>query len=372
MNIVLLGNHWYPSPRKAGFHHLANAWHAQGHSITFATVGFSWLSYGRRDFRTRYSGIWQARNSMQTVVPGLDSYVHFTLLHPHTTLCSRVDHLLAPCMDRYDRYPLGQLRQRIQDADVLVYESNAALFLVRLCRALAPQARHVYRVSDDIRTMRSTPSRMVALEQELASEFSLISVPCAFLAEKFPGLSTVRVQPHGLDKAIFDACHGSPFTPGTVNVVFCGFGFYDAEAVHHMAGQCYDVDFHILGIVRPGKNVPANVTYYGEIPFEKTIPFIKFANCGLYTLRPSSRPMWAYTDSLKIMQYRYCGLPIVSPDFLDLHREGIFYYTPGNIFSCHTALQCALQHGINADFSQEIKTWNEVASEILATGTVQN
>jgi 2-beta-glucuronyltransferase len=367
VNIVLLSNHWYPSPRKAGFHHLANAWHAQGHSITFATVGFSWLSYARRDFRSRYPGIWQARNSMQAIAPGLDSYVHFTPLHPHTTLLSRADRLLAPWMDRYDRYSLGQLRQRIQDADVLVYESNAALFLVRLCRALAPQARHIYRVSDDIRTMRSTPSRMVALEQELASEFSLISVPCAPLAEKFPGLSTVRVQHHGLDKAVFDACSANPFAQGTSNAVFCGLGFYDAEAVHHMAEQCQNVDFHILGIARPRKNIPAHVIYYGEIPFEKTIPFIKFASCGLYTLHASSRPMSAYTDSLKIMQYRYCGLPIVAPDFIDLHRDGVFYYTPGNAPSCCASLQRALQHGSNADFSREVRTWNEVAAEILAT-----
>lgn len=372
MNIVLLGNHWYPSPRKAEFHHLANAWHAQGHSVTFVTVGFSWLSYARRDFRTRYSGIWQARNSMQAIAPGLDSYVHFTPLHPHATLVSGMDRLLAPCMDRYDRYPLGPLFQRIQEADVLVYESNAALFLVRMCRALAPQARHIYRVSDDIRTMRSTPSRMVALEQELAPEFSLISVPCAPLAEKFSGLSTVRVQPHGIDKAIFDDCHANPFASGTVNAVFCGLGFYDAEAVHHMAEQCNDVDFHILGIGRPGKSVPANVTYYGEIPFEKTIPFIKFANCGLYTLRPSSRPMWAYTDSLKIMQYRYCGLPIVSPDFLDLHREGVFYYTPGNASSCRVALQHAVQHGRDAGYAQEVRTWKEVAADLLVNSVAQS
>ncbi|MBB5144778.1 hypothetical protein [Desulfovibrio intestinalis] len=365
MNIVLLSNHWYPSPRKAGFHHLANAWHAQGHNITFATVGFSWLSYARRDFRTRYSGIWQARNSMQSIAPGLDSYVHFTPTHPHSALFAQVDRLLAARMDRYDRYPLGQLQSRIQEADAVVYESNASLFLTRLCRSLAPQARHIYRVSDDIRTMRSTPLRMVTLEQELAPGFSLISVPCAPLAEKFPNPSTVRIQPHGIDKSSFDACSDNPFAPGTANAVFCGLGFYDVEAVHRMAEQCQNVDFHILGIVRPGKNIPANVQYYGEIPFKETIPFIKFASSGLYTLRPSSRPMQAYTDSLKIMQYRYCGLPIVSPDFIDLHRAGVFYYTPGDASSCRTALQNALAHGHDASFALEVRTWAEVAKEIL-------
>lgn len=302
---------------------------------------------------------------MQPVASGLDSYVHFTPLHPHSTLFSWADTLLAPYMDRYDRYSLGQLRQRIRNADVLVYESNAALFLVNLCRALAPRAQHIYRVSDDIRTMRSTPSRMVALEQELSSKFSLISVPCTALSKKFIGLSTVHMHPHGLNKTIFDACHTSPFAPETVNVVFCGLGFYDIEPVHHMAKQCHDVSFHILGITRPRKNFPTNVRYYGEIPFEKTIPFIKFANCGLYTLDTLSRPMAAYTDSLKIMQYRYCGLPIVAPNSLDLHRTGVFYYAPSDAASCGVALRQALQHGRNNDFAREVRTWTEVAEEIL-------
>lgn len=365
MNIVLLSNHWYLSPRKAGFHHLADSWHAQGHTVTFATVGFSLISYARRDFRTRYNGIWQARNVMQNIRPGLDSFVHFTLLHPHTTLCAALDDQLAGFMAKYDRYPLGPLRDRISQADVIVYESNAALYLVQLCRTLAPQARHIYRVSDDICTMRSTPNCMVALEQKIAPAFSLISVPCTALAQKFSGLPTVRVQTHGLTKEIFDACTVSPFATDTVNAVFSGLGFYDAQAVHSMAASQPQVDFHILGISRPQQEPPANVKYYGELPFSQTIPYIKFSHCGLYTLRQSSRPMQAYTDSLKIMQYRYCGLPIIAPSFLDLHREGIFYYTPANAESCADALKMALENGCHAEYAQEVHSWDEVSRSIL-------
>ena len=229
----MLSNHWYPSPRRAGFHHLADTWHASGHHITFATVGFSWISYARHDFRTRYPGIWQARNMMQTMCPGLDSYVHFTPLHPHTTMFPLLDGLLASKMDKYDRYPLGPLEKRISGADVIVYESNSALFLTWKCWRLAPRARHIYRVSDDIRTLRSTPPRMVALEKELAPKFSLISVPCVWLAQKFLELPNVRILPHGVDKEVFDACKTNPYVPGTTNAVFCGLGFYDACSTRH-------------------------------------------------------------------------------------------------------------------------------------------
>lgn len=365
MNIVLLSNHWYPSPRKAGFHHLADSWHAQGHTVTFATVGFSWISYLRRDFRTRYPGIWQARNVLQKIRPGFDSFVHFTPLHPHTTLIAPLDSLLAGLMDRYDRYPLGPLQERIRQADVVVYESNAALYLVRLCQSLAPQARHIYRVSDDIRTMRSTPAGMVALEQQVAPEFSCISVPCTALAQKFMNLPTVRVHFHGLNKDTFDACAGNPFTSGTVNVVFSGLGFYDMQAVHAMAAGCPLVNFHILGISRPTHNPPNNVIYYGELPFPQTVPYIKHADCGLYTLEASSRPMQAYTDSLKVMQYRYCGLPIVAPQFLDLHRNGIFYYAPDDPVSCVDALKNALKSGCRAEYALEVNTWSQVSQTML-------
>lgn len=40
---------------------------------------------------------------MQTMRPGLDSYVHFTPLHPHTTMFPLLDGLLASKMDKYNR-----------------------------------------------------------------------------------------------------------------------------------------------------------------------------------------------------------------------------------------------------------------------------
>ncbi len=113
------------------------------------------------------------------------------------------------------------------------------------------------------------------------------------------------------------------------DAVFCGLGFYDACSTHAMAVYCPGINIHVVGLPAPKGDVPSNITYHDEIPFADTIPFIKYADCGLYTLLPSSRPMQAYTDSLKVMQYRYCGLPIAAPNFLDLHHAGVFYYKPG-------------------------------------------
>lgn len=366
MNILLFSNHWYPSPRRAGFHHLAQAWHRQGHHISFVTVGFSWISRLRGDFRLRFPGIRRACNTWQHLDERLDSYVMFTAWHPHTTLIRGLDRLLAPCMLRYDRLLPPSLISRIRLAHAVIYESCAALYLVERCQQLAPSARHIYRVSDDIRALRSTPAPMLDLEQQLAPRFSRISVPSHGLLEKFSGIPRASLLPHGVQTALFESCANTPFAPATRNAVFCGLGFYDAQAVHAMAETHPDVDFHIIGINTPDVSVPDNVRYYGEMPYAKTIPYIKFADVGLYTLLPSStRPMQAYTDSLKILQYRYCGLPIISPDFLDLHREGVFYYHPGDADSCATALGSALAHGRHAEYAAEVRTWDEVATSLL-------
>ncbi|WP_297046651.1 hypothetical protein [uncultured Desulfovibrio sp.] len=366
MNIVLLSNHWYPSPRRAGFHHLADAWHAQGHTVSFVTVGFSWISRLRRDFRTRLPGIWQACNTWQHLRERFDSYVLFTAWHPHTTLLAPLDHLLATRLRRYDRLLPKTLGERIRSADVIVYESCVALYLVSRCQELAPHARHIYRVSDDIRTLRSTPASMIPLEQQVAPRFSRISVPCRWLLQKFSGLPQARLDPHGVDTGLFDRCGKDPYSPDTINAVFCGLGFYDARAVHAMARVRRDIQFHIIGIDAPHAGFPENIQYHGEVPFAETIPYIKFADVGLYTLCPSSRrPMQPYTDSLKILQYRYCGLPIVAPDFLDLHREGVFYYTAGDVTSCASAMDAALKHGTHPEYAVEVHTWDEVARALL-------
>ena len=365
MRIVFLSNHWYPSPRRAGFQHLAEACHTLGHEVTFATVGFSWVSYARRDFRTRFKGIWQARNRMQAIKPGLQSYVHFTPWHPHSAGFHFLDVLFASQMKKYTHFSLGLLKESILHANVIIYESNASLYLLDLCKQLAPRAQHIYRVSDDIRTLRSTPPDMLSCEQTIAPHFSCISVPCTALQDKFPPPARVHVLKHGISKEVFNEATTSPYPQETKNCIFTGVGFYDTNTVHHMAITCPQVHFHIIGIEPPTENIPSSLHYYGEMPFKQTIPFIQHADCGLYTLRGSSRPMQAYTDSLKVMQYRYCGLPIVAPTFLNLQREGVFYYQPENAESCAAAVQNALAHGKHPEYAQEVRSWQEVAQAIL-------
>ena len=362
MRIVFLSNHWYPSPRRAGFHHLADACHTLGHDVTFATVGFSWLSYARRDFRTRYNGIWQARNRMQAIKPGLQSYVHFTPWHPHTLLLPALNRLTRGVMQKYDKFSLGPLQEAITTAQCIIYESSAALHLFDLCKRLAPKATHVYRVSDDIRILRSTHPAMLTTEQRIAPFFDSISVPCAFLQEKFQHCPNTRLHFHGIGKQAFDAASATPYTT-TNNCIFVGNSHLDNQFLTNAASALPHVYFHIIGPMTKSVTLP-NVHYYGEMPFASTVPYVKFADVGLQN-RVHDTAAASLTDSLKVMQYRYCGLPIVAPTFLNLRREGVFYYQPENAQSCAAAVQQALAHGKHPDYAQEVNSWQDVAEAIL-------
>lgn len=365
MRIVLLSNHFYNSPRRAGFHHLADALQRAGHEVTFITTGLSWISYARRDYRTRYPDIDAARNKLRTELPGLDSYVHFTPLHPHTTLIPWLDRLLEDLMGRYEMYPLGPAESRVAEAQAIIYESSTALFLFSKCLRAAPGALHIYRVSDDVRILHSPPPRLNKLEAEIAPLFHCISVPCIYLTEKFHGLSNVRLHRHGIDKAAFDAADSSPYGRTRNNCIFVGNSHLDTRFIHDAAKSLPNVNFHIIGPLRESKSLH-NVHYYGEQPFVQTLPYIKFADVGLQTREQSGDYTASLTDSLKVIQYRYCGLPIVAPEFLDLRRDGVSYYVPGDAGSSAAAVKSALELGRDPRRADEVRSWDEVAGDILA------
>lgn len=360
--VTLITGHYYLSKRRAGFHHLADAAVRLGWHVQFVTVAYSLLSYLRNDYRI-HAGIRRNHNRAVPIRENLISYVYFTLWHPMTLLLAPLNRASMRWMDAYGQGDLGELLSLIRRTDVVVFESGPGLFLFRRFREENPTARMVYRVSDDVRMLGSTHPRLVELEREIAPDFDVISVPSPVMLDIFPGVP-VRLDRHGLDKSTYDACTQSPYPPDTRNVVFVGTGYMDADFLRAAATAHPECAFHIIGPMTDSLHL-SNVRFWSEMPFTATVPYIKFSNVGLaiYTLRKGSDV--TLTDTLKIIQYRYCGLPIVSPDFLDLHRDGVFYYAPGNAASCAAALDQALRHGRHAEYADEVRTWDEVAHTLL-------
>ena len=364
LTVSFITGHYYPSSRRAGFHNLADAAHRLGHKVNFITAGYSLLSYLRRDYRTRIPGIRDNCNRPAEIRPGFVSYVHSTPWHPMTLLFPLLNTLSAPHMDRYGEGELGALLPIVRETAVFVFESMAGLFLFRRFRRENPTAKMIYRVSDDVRILRSAHPRLIELEREIAPLFDLVSVPAAVMLEKFPGLPSLRLHRHGLDKAAYDACALSPYPAGSKNAVFVGIGHFDDNFLRLAAQATPDCAFHIIGPMKDALDL-SNVRFYGEMPFTATPPYVKFADVGLCAVRCRNESAKSFTDSLKIMQYRYCGLPVVSPDFLDLRRDGVFYYRPGDAQSCADALREALACGRDAKRARETRSWDEVFQDIF-------
>ena len=362
--VTFITGHYYPSLRRAGFHNLADAAHRQGWRVNFITVGYSLLSYLRRDYRTKMPGIRANCNQPVEIRPGSVSYVHFTPWHPHTLVLPGLDRLTRPFMEQYGEGDLGRLLPLVKETDVFVFESMSGLFLFRRFRRENPAARVIYRVSDDVRILGSTHPRLVELEREIAPDFDSVSVPSSWMLDLFPGLPTLRLHRHGLDTQAYDACSVPPYRTEN-NAVFVGTGYLDVDFLHNAVLANQDVNFHIIGPI-PRPFFAKNLFFYREMPFSATIPYIKFADIGLGTRTFRGGCSASLTDSLKIQQYRYCGLPIISPDFIQLQREGVFYYTPGDIPSITRAVRDALAHGKAPAFAGEVRSWDEVFHDMFS------
>jgi 2-beta-glucuronyltransferase len=362
--VTFITGHYYLSPRRAGFHHLADAAHRAGHRVNFVTAGYSLLSYLRRDYRTRIPGIRNNYNRPVEIRPGFVSYVHFTPWHPHTLVLPVLNRLTMSVMDRYGQGGLGALRPLARETDVFVFESMSGLFLFRRLRRENRGAKTVYRVSDDMRILGSTHPRLLEVERQIAPLFDRVSVPSHVMLEKFAGHPSLRLDRHGLDKTAFNACATSPYPPGGKNAVFVGTGYMDFAGVRNAAQGNPTCWFHVIGPMVDTLHLP-NVRFYGEMPFAETLPYIKFADVGLAMREYRKGFSSTLTDSLKILQYRYCGLPIVSPDYINLKRDGVFYYQPGNAPSCVSAVRDALASGRDMSRAAEVRSWDEVARDIF-------
>lgn len=363
--VVLITGHYWKSKRKAGFHWLADTFLRQGWEVVFFTAPISWLSVIRRDYRLEYPVVQEA-NQLQQVQPKMWSYVWFTLWHPANLRWDWLNYLACKLFRFYSEFPLGAVESMIQNADLIIFESTPALLLFERFKVLNPNAKFVYRVSDDLRLLRNHPV-VLETEQQISSNFDLVSVPSQYIYKIFAGLPNLQLHLHGIRKDLFDRNYPNPYLNSQYpNIIFVGNSYFDIDFLASASEIFPSWQFHIIG---PINNLPAsqNIIAYGELPFEDTIPYIKYADIALQTLKISSENHGAeaFTDSLKVIQYTYCQLPIVAPTHLSSSRPHFFYYQPSDASSIPKALIAAQ----NCDRSQiqtdDIYSWDELISNWL-------
>jgi 2-beta-glucuronyltransferase len=366
--VVLISGHYLLSKRRAGFHWLAFAYESLGWDVTFVTGCISWISYARRDPRFQYP-VLEERNRLVRIRERMASYVWFTPWHPSDLRSGMLNALSSTLFRRYARFELGEARAPLARADLIIFESFPGLMLFDEVRALNTRARLVYRVSDDLRMMRTHPVVSEA-EAHAAPQFDQVSVVSQYLYRKFEGLPRLTFEPHAVAKEYFDRETPNPYEPRTVNVVWSGNWSFDVDFIERASRLFPDWRFHIIGQVGA---LPArgNVIAYGEIPFADTVPYMQHADIGLCN-RPMKASVEALTDTLKVLQYTYCRLPIVTPEFLRTSRTNTFYYRLGDDESIRRAMLDALAFDRSRTDRSSIHTWPELAARLAGGIGVQS
>src|SRR4051812_39758552 len=148
--VVFLSNHVYNSDRRAGFHWLADSFSEAGWKVTFVTTGLSRLSSLSRDTRTVAPSTCHANRVKDSAHP-VHSVCHRPLFHPVDLGSNWLNRLTTPVFSLYGRRLSKTMLRLISEADVVVFESSAALLFVDAVKNANPAAQLVYRVSDDVR-----------------------------------------------------------------------------------------------------------------------------------------------------------------------------------------------------------------------------
>jgi 2-beta-glucuronyltransferase len=356
--VVLVSGHYLGSKRRAGFHHLAQAYWDAGWDVTFVTAAISLVSQLRGDYRFSYP-VREEANRLVRVRERLTSFVLLTRTHPGNLGFELANRLSMRWFARYARVPLGPLEQRLREADLVVFEGTAALLLVPRVRELASRARLVYRASDDLRALGVHPL-IVEAETTAIPLFDLVSVPTQEIADVLRRYGPAEVHPPGVDKAALDRPTESPYGAGTA-AVFAGVSpLFDYESLVAAAELAQDAAFHVIGPAQ--RPAPPNVSFHPELPFEELVPYLQHARFGLLFFPAGYASLG---QGNKIAQYSYCRLPVVAPADLRAERPNVIVFERGDAASLRRALDEAERMPHSAAFAEGITSSEELAA-ILA------
>jgi len=315
MNVILMTAHAPDSDRKTGFHFWLKTLAARGDNVDWVVVGFSLASAFKPQPRVYHPPFnrFCAIDGFASQEKTIRKFSWRPLFHPFFLPTSFLNDLLTPLFRLYPLLVPDALKHSFAAADVLIIENGAGLMLIPLIRRLNPAARIIYTVSDRMTTLGYHPL-IIAAERSALAMIDLIHVPAQAMINDFPPSSKIHYTPQGLDKNAFDTPMPNPYkTPR--NIISVGDMLFDSWAVETLARIAPDWNIHVFGKKAVVTNPPPNVHPYGERPFDTILPYIKYADLGMAPYRPAPDADDLSQSSLKMMQYTYCRLPIIAPDF---------------------------------------------------------
>lgn len=357
MNSLLLTAHDYRTPRRANMHFIADALRRHG-PVRFFSLRYSALSRRTNDARVFLDD----RANRVESVDGVDCFLWKQLVHPFNTrrrALRRVeDAMFAWTMAR----PPATLVRWMREADTIFFESGSAILHVALAERVAPRARRIYIASDDLRTIH-VADRVEREFAAVAPRLDAICLTSRRLAPAIPSTDNLYFVPHGLDAGIADRADPSPYADG-VHAVSVGSMLFDRTFFERAAPLFPDLTFHVIGpgdVDRAG--FPANVEIHDEMAYDETLRYIKHARFGIAPYVAEAVPPYLADTSMKLMQYRFFGIPAVCPDAVTGGAPDRCGYMPGSTASIRAAIERALAG--RPAVVPPVLDWNEVANRLI-------
>jgi 2-beta-glucuronyltransferase len=347
--VIMSGYHDYRSKRKVDLHFIADELKKRG-EVSFLSLRYSYLTRYKEDPR---QGLWDRANSYEKV-DGVGCYLWRTPIHPFR-LPKRFALVERTVFAAFSKYLPKAMRAVIARADIVLVESGMSIIYIPLIKRQNPKARIIYMASDSLDAIGQAGAIKDALKANAGSIYSA-RVPSPYLARDIPREIPCYYIPHGIDKAQFERIGPSPFAPGSLNAVSVGSMLFDAS-FFETAGKLFPkITFHVIGSGYAGSG-PANVRYYPEMPFEKTLPFLKHSSFAIAAYGPGVDGYLTHT-SMKLMQYNYLGIPAVCPQTVAGSGYGRFGYNPEQPQTIMTAIENVLES--SAFVPQPHLDWRQV------------
>lgn len=367
VNVIIVSGHDAASARKASLHFLMDNLNRREINVGFITVGVSPIKFLKRSG----SRLTPPFNAWVALTPWVSKFVWLPVFHPFSMRNSVLNLLAWPLYTLYPSLLPDSVIERIAQADVVVIESGIGLMLVKRIAAIAPQAKLVYSVSDRLATLSFHPIVAARQKRDL-HYFDLIRVTASVMKNDFPADAPVEYIPQGLDRDVFDKEVPNPYTTSK-NAICVGDMLFNAQVIEKLAAQFPDWSFHLFGRGTRVAKKRVNIIEHGEQPFETLMPYIKYADMGIAPYRNSERADYLCQSSLKMIQYTYCKLPIVAPDFVAAGRAHVLPFdADANTESLVKAFKAAIDYDRETiDFSS-VLNWDEVADRIIQPILAEN
>lgn len=352
--LFVTGHSFHPDGRKASIHFLASSLRKLGNEVYVLTIGVSLLRIATSPQRSK--GTLSYRR-WKLDADGLWKRVHIDLLHQPAR-----DRGLASTILRHlsSRRLSPSALKNVGHVDAVVLDSGLAVTYYDHVRRMYPAACVLYNAADSLAGVGYS-GRLIEEERHVLANADVVRSPSRALTEAFPPESNVFVVPQGVDKSVLLRKWPSPYPTGSSNAILVGSTLLDWDALIAIAEAVPKTRIHVFGVAdRAG---PANLVLHGEVSFSHLAPFMQHASYALAPYKISPQSAYIAESSLKVRQYRLCGLPIICPANLAITGSDVFPYDPSDLSTLGDTIGAALARG-RRPYPGFLPTWTEVAKQV--------